>query len=427
MIREDKAAIASRDAEHVLIVGGGIIGAACAYYLVQAGRRVTIIERDEFGNACSHGNCGYISPSHVPPLCRPGAISKTVKSLFDPDAPFRVKPSLNLSLLRWLWQFTRRCNRRDMMIGGAARHTLLQSSAMIYRQLIADRELEGCEWQTRGLLFVFDTEKERAHFSPLAKLVDEEFGVGATWYDGDQLVALEPALKPGLVGAFHYEGDAHLRPDRLVAAWRERLTRAGVEIHEQCSLENFVREGGKARAVVTSQGEMSADAFIVATGAWSPHWNKALGCNLPIQPGKGLSITMPKPRICPKYPMLLEECRVGVTPFESGYRLGSTMEFTGYDERINRRRLNLLSKGAKRYLVDPVCEPIEEEWFGFRPMSCDGAPIIDRSPAMANVMIAAGHSMLGMSMSPATGKLVTEMLTGAKPHVDPLPYRLSRF
>ncbi len=418
---------ASHEVEHILIVGGGVIGAACAYYLAQTGRRVTIIDRDEFGKGSSHGNCGFISPSHVPPLCRPGAISKTFKSLFNPDSSFRIKPSLRPSMLRWLWQFLRRCNQRDMLTGAAARHALLQSSASLYRQLIAEGILEGCEWETEGLLFVFETEKERDYFAPLANLVREEFGVGANWLDGDQLVAMEPALRPGLTGAYHYQDDAHLRPDRLLAAWRDRLNKVGVEIIEQCAFQGFADEQGRAKAVFTSKGEIQADAFVVAMGAWSPQWNKALGCKLPIQPGKGLSVTMPRPRICPKYPMILEECHVGVTPFASGYRLGSTMEFAGYDERINRRRLALLRKGAERYLVEPTCEPIEEEWCGFRPMSCDGAPIIDRSPTMANVMIAAGHSMLGVSMSPATGKLVTEMLTGTTPHVDPHPYRLSRF
>ena len=200
-----------------------------------------------------------------------------------------------------------------------------------------------------------------------------------------------------------------------------------MSIHENCELRRFVSENGRARAVETSEGEMAADAFVVATGAWSPQWNDALGCRLPIQPGKGLSVTMPRPEVCPKYPMILEERHVGVTPFMSGYRLGSTMEFTGYDEKINRRRLNLLSQGAAEYMIDMNYGPVEEEWYGFRPMSCDGAPIIDRSPALSNVVIAAGHSMLGVSMSPATGKLVAEMLTGEEPHLDIRPYRVGRF
>ena len=172
---------------------------------------------------------------------------------------------------------------------------------------------------------------------------------------------------------------------------------------------------------------MAADHFVIATGAWAPLLNRELGCRVPIQPGKGYSMTMPRPRLCPAHPLILEEHRVAVTPMRSGYRLGSTMEFAGYDTRLDRRRLELLRAGARHYLHEPYGEPVEEEWFGWRPMTYDSMPIIDRSPAMANVLIAAGHNMLGMSMAPATGKLVAELLSGTPPHVDPAPYSLTRF
>jgi D-amino-acid dehydrogenase len=112
---------------------------------------------------------------------------------------------------------------------------------------------------------------------------------------------------------------------------------------------------------------------------------------------------------------------------QSGYRLGSTMEFAGYDASLNRRRLELLLQGASHYLHEPYCEPIEEEWFGWRPMTYDGMPIIGRSPALSNVVIAAGHNMLGLSMAPATGKLVAEILDGTPAHIDPAPYAVTRF
>jgi D-amino-acid dehydrogenase len=180
--------------------------------------------------------------------------------------------------------------------------------------------------------------------------------------------------------------------------------------------------------VATSQGELSAEAFVLAAGAWTPLVGKQLGCRLPIQPGKGYSLTMARPGRCPVFPLLFEEHRVAVTPMRSGYRLGSTMEFAGYDATLNRRRLDLLRQGASHYLHEPFCEPVEEEWYGWRPMTYDGKPIIDRSPRLPNVLIAAGHNMLGLSMAPATGKLVAEILGGdAAPHIDPAPYALSRF
>jgi D-amino-acid dehydrogenase len=167
--------------------------------------------------------------------------------------------------------------------------------------------------------------------------------------------------------------------------------------------------------------------FVVATGAWTPLLKLDLGCRIPIQPGKGYSMTMARPARCPKLPMLFEEHRVGVTPMQSGYRLGSIMEFAGYDPRLNRRRLRLLTEGAKHYLHEPTAEPVVEEWFGWRPMTWDSRPIIGRSPALSNVFLAAGHNMLGLSMAPATGKLIAELANGAAPHVDPAPYSPARF
>ena len=188
-----------------------------------------------------------------------------------------------------------------------------------------------------------------------------------------------------------------------------------------------VAASGRAEGIETSAGKLAADAFVVATGALTPMLNRQLGCTIPIQPGKGYSLTMPRPATCPRIPMIFPETRVAVTPFRSGYRIGSTMEFAGYDASIHRARLQLLKDGAEPYLREPYCEPVQEEWYGWRPMTYDSLPIIDRSPLYENVTIAAGHNMLGLSMAPATGKLDAERLGGEATHIDPAPYRLSRF
>ena len=184
------------------------------------------------------------------------------------------------------------------------------------------------------------------------------------------------------------------------------------------------------RAVVGAdrrKGEMTADLFIVATGAWTPLLNHQLGCRIPIQPGKGYSLTMPRPSVCPQIPLIFPETRVAVTPFQSGYRLGSTMEFAGYDESIRPERLQLLKDGASPISASPTASRSRRQWFGWRPMTYDSLPIIDRSPKYENVLVAAGHNMLGLSMAPATGKLVAEMVNGTTPHIDPKPYRVGRF
>lgn len=410
----------------VVVVGGGVVGACSAYYLARAGWRVTVLDRGEFGMGCSHANCGYVCPSHVLPLAVPGAVWATLKTLFRRSSPLKVRPGTVLANPGWFLGFARKCNRRDMLAAGTAIRALLNSSRSLFAELIEKEQID-CEWETKGLLFVFRSRAALDHYTHTDEVLREQFGLGARRFDADALLALEPALLPGCAGGYLYESDAHLRPDRLMSELRRVLVGLGVEIRENCEVTGFVWENGTAKAVRTTSGEIAADQFVIATGAWTPLLNRELGCRVPIQPGKGYSVTMPRPAVCPTYPLIFEEHRVAVTPFRSGYRLGSTMEFAGYDASLNRSRLSILTDAAKLYLRDPLAEPVQEEWWGWRPMTYDGLPIIDRAPAAGNVLIAAGHNMLGLSMAPATGKLVAELLGGTKPHIDPGPYRLARF
>ena len=328
-------------------------------------------------------------------------------------------------MARWLLAFARRCNRADMLDAGHGIQPLLTSSRALYDGLVQDGL--DCEWEARGLLFVFHSRNAMDHYAATDQLLRTEFGMDAQRFDGEAVRDLEPSLRPGLGGGWLYDTDAHLRPDRLMRSWRDRLESRGVAIVERCEVRGFVRDGQRATAVATIDGERTADAFVLAAGAWTPFLNDHLGCRLPIQPGKGYSVTTARPITCPKLPMIFEEHRVAVTPMQSGYRLGSMMEFVGYDDTIAPKRIDYLRQAAGLYLHDPVGTPVEETWYGWRPMTPDGLPIIGRSPAMENVHIAAGHNMLGLSMAPATGKLVAELLDGRPPHLDPKPYSPARF
>jgi D-amino-acid dehydrogenase len=428
----------------VVVVGGGVIGAACAYYLRHAGREVTLIDQGEFGRGCSHGNCGFVCPSHVLPLAGPGAIWGTLKTLLSRNSPLKVRWRLDPAMWSWFWRFARRCNERDMLAAGHAIQALLASSRSLYDELLKST-LTDVEWDTQGLLFVFRTPDAMEHYAHTDRLMRDEFDVGATRYDGSALTELEPALKPDLAGAWHYETDGHLRPDKLMTAWRRVLEAhdvemrehgpelrglvpayKAVEIREHCELLDLVAEGRLARRLVTSQGDIAADQVVIATGAWTPRLRRLLRCPIPIQPGKGYSLTMPRPSICPRIPLIFEEHRVAITPMQSAYRIGSTMEFAGYDASLNPDRLRLLRDGAAIYLREPLSDPLLESWWGWRPMTPDSLPLIGRLPLLDNVYLAAGHGMLGVSMSPATGQLVAELLTGQTPHVDPNPYALGR-
>ncbi|MEM8709602.1 MAG: FAD-dependent oxidoreductase [Planctomycetota bacterium] len=431
MAQADRVKPAS-SGDHVAVIGGGVIGGMSAWYLAKAGYQVTVIDRDQFGAACSHGNCGYVCPSHILPLCQPGAVTKTVRAMMRRNSPFAIKPRFSRSWLSWFWNFARSCNERDMMETARGTHALLQSSLALYRELVTGEGVE-CEWQERGLVFVYDDPKGFEGYAETDRLLREEFGVGATAYGPDEAVALEPALKPGIAGAWHYEGDCHLRPDKLLTELRARLEAMGVAFIESTTVEGF--EGGgsgtaarvRGRDGIGAKTSLAADQFVVATGAMTPFLNDHLGVNVPIEPGKGYSITMPRPGRMPSHPLIFEDSHVAVTPMETGYRIGSTMEFVGYNTAIHPKRLGLLTEAAEKYLVDPFGGEVTETWFGWRPMTWDGRPIIDRSPAHRNVWIAAGHSMLGLSLATGTGRLVAELIGGEDPHVDPGPFRVTRF
>jgi D-amino-acid dehydrogenase len=416
----------SPSTRRAVVIGGGIVGTACAYFLAKGDWRVTVIDRGPFGAGSSWGNCGLVCPSHVLPLAEPGAIRRTIPALFQKNAPFAIRPRLDPALWSWLLHFARRCNDHDMKEAGKGIQALLESSMELYRSIV-EREALDCEWESRGLLFAYRSAEELDAYAGTDRLLRESFHCPARRLDGPALIELEPALRPGLAGGWYYEDDAHVRPDRLLQSWRRVLEASGVEIREGCALRGFLGPAGRASAVATEQGEIPAEAFVVATGAWTPFLNRDLGCRIPIQPGKGYSLTMRRPKTCPAIPIIFPETRVVATPFQSGYRLGSTMEFAGYDTSIDPKRIQLLRDGAAPYLLEPYDEPIEEPWYGWRPMTYDGLPIIDRSPIRENVLIAAGHNMLGLSMAPATGKLVAELLDGHQPHIDPAPYRAGRF
>lgn len=410
----------------IIVVGGGVVGAACAHYLAASGASVTLIERSTIGSGCSHGNCGYVCPSHVLPLAGPGVIGKTLATLFRRDSALAIRWRLDPHLWSWLIRFALRCNQRAMMESARALQSLLNSSRTLYGELFRTGQLDA-EWEERGMLFVFRTPKEMDHYAHTDHLLRTEFDMPATRYDGAALTELEPALKPGLAGAWLYPRDAHLRPDRLMDSWKSLLTRQGVELREHCELTGLDHQGGVARAVKTSQGVLPADQIVIATGAWTPLLARHLGRRLPIVPGKGYSITMARPTRCPRYPIIFEEDRVAITPMQTGYRIGSTMEFAGHDETLNRRRLAILLRAARLYLHEPEAEPVNEEWWGWRPMVADGKPILGHLPGWANVHAATGHGMLGVAMATGSGRLIAELLTGKTPHVDPAPYAASRF
>ncbi len=415
----------SEAASDVLILGAGVIGLSCALHLLESGRSVRVLERGRIGAATSHGNCGTITPSHAPPLASPATLRKGLKWMLRPDAPLYIKPRWDPQLASWLLHFAGRCNDRDRRASALAKGALLQHSRELLEGLVRRHRLD-CEFETRGLRYVYREASALQHdVADLAELA--ELGIASSVLDSAQLAHAEPALKPGMAGAIHFPGDAHLRPDRYTAELARVVRELGGVIEEGNEANGLLESRGRVSGVQTAFGPRPAALVLVCLGPWSSPWLKPAGLKLPIQPGKGYSITWSRPALAPSVPLVLREQSVCVTAWDSGFRLGSTMEFSGYDGSLNRLRLAALEKSAAQYLHHPVGPERREEWFGWRPMTFDDLPLIGPAPALDGLWLATGHGMMGMGMSAATGRLLADLVNKAEPCIDPAPYRADRF
>ncbi len=409
----------------VVVLGGGVIGLSCALYLLRAGRSVTVLEQGTAGGAASHGNCGTITPSHAMPLAMPGMIAQGLRWLLKPDAPFRIAPRLDFALFEWLLQFAHRCNWADFKRITAIKAPLLRLSRQALEELIRDENLE-CEFQATGTLNVYRDARafEKSRWLPQALT---ECGLPVEILDGAQCRQLEPALNDSIVGGYRNPLDAYLRPDSYAAELARAVRAKGGQIVESTKISGMRLDKDRIAAIATDRGEYAGRDVVLALGAWSPLMARQLDLRIPIQPGKGYSITYSRPQNCPRIPLALKERAVCVTAWNSGYRLGSTMEFAGYDESLNRTRLDALKLGAAEYLHEPEGPRVMEEWYGWRPMTYDDLPILGRAQRVQNLVLATGHGMLGVTMSAATGLLVSELICAQPLSLNLAPFSPGRF
>jgi D-amino-acid dehydrogenase len=415
----------SEAAPDALILGAGAVGLSCALHLLESGRSVRILERGRVGAATSHGNCGTITPSHAPPLASPATLLKGLKWMLQPDAPLYIKPRMDPGLVSWLLHFAGRCNERDRRASAAAKGALLALSRQLLQELVKRHGLD-CEFQTRGLRYVYRDPAAMEHdCAELEQL--SELGIESSLLSSSQLERVEPALKPGLAGAIHFPGDAHLRPDRYTAELARVVRSLGGVIEEGNEANGLLLARGEVAGAQSAFGPRPAANVVVCLGPWSAPWLKPYRLKLPIQPGKGYSITWSRPALAPTVPLVLREQSVCVTAWDSGFRLGSTMEFSGYDGSLNRVRLEALERAAAQYLHHPSGPERREEWFGWRPMTYDDLPIIGPAPGLDGLWLATGHGMMGMGMSTATGRLLAELIGNTEPCINPTAYRADRF
>ncbi|HET8818793.1 MAG TPA: FAD-dependent oxidoreductase [Xanthomonadaceae bacterium] len=415
------------DREDVLVIGAGAVGLAAAVALLEDGRGVRVVDAGRIGGGSSHGNCGTITPSHAPPLAAPGMVLRALRMMLTPDAPLYVRPGVDLPLWRWLLRFAVRCNVRDWEASARAKSSMLNDSRDRLARWVRDHAID-CEFRETGEDYVFRDPRNFAHDQRELPFL-RELGIDAEVIDGADYERQEPAVLPGVAGAIRFPGDAALRPDRYVAGLARVVRARGGVIDEQREVRGL-REEGDVLVAETAAGPLAARAVVLATGAWSPRLARQVGVGWlrgVMQPGKGYSITYDRPGRVPRRPLVLRERSVCVTSWADGFRLGSTMEFSGFDESLNAKRLGALERGAREYLHQPVGPRVRERWYGWRPMSCDDVPIIGRAPGHGRLWLSTGHGMMGIGMSAGSAQLLADLMAGRSPDIDPAPFAPGRF
>ena len=410
----------------VVIVGGGVIGCACAYFLTGRGVSVTVIEKGEVGHGCSYGNAGWIVPSHSLPLPMPGTLRQATRWLFQPDSPLYIKPRLDLDLIRWLTRFLSCATHRHLrhavpVLAGLSRHSL-----DLFQDFVAAHGAEPIHFRQAGLLFACNSQKGLVKAREELEVV-REAGVSGRELDADELRNKQPALTGPLTGGVWYESEAHAEPLATVEKLAELAARQGASIVPHTEVLNAETSSNTIKALHTSRGRIEGDRFVFAAGSWTPGLVSSLKLRVPIQAGKGYALIVEpfSPQLT--IPTALVEKRIGLTPRDGSVRLAGTMELAGLDESITPRRVEAIIRGAREFVNLPDPPKIHETWRGLRPCTPDGIPVIGPPKGWNNLVIAAGHAMLGLTMSMATGEMVADLCTGATPALDPAPFRPSRF
>jgi len=401
----------------ILIVGGGVIGMCTAYYALRKDLRVTIVERGPPDHdCCSLGNAGIIVPSHFVPLAAPGMVGLGLRMLPNPASPFFIKPRLSPELFRWLWLFCRAANPGHVLRSAPLIRDLSLASRACYEEL---SQLPGEDFglTKKGLLLLCKTKHHLHEEIKTARLA------GKLGLSSEVLTQAQASQNAGIpldiAGGVHYPVDCHLTPQRFLAAMTETVAKLGGTFSWSTPARGWKVSRGRILALQTERGEMPADEYVLAAGAWSPDLVRGLHLRLPIQAGKGYSITLPSPRYLPALPTILTEARIAVTPMGQSLRFGGTMELAGLDDSINPIRARAIIEAIPKYLPDFGPDDFRDVpvWRGLRPCTPDGLPYLGRVGRYRNLSVAAGHAMLGVSLGPISGKLLSEILAGDKPSI----------
>lgn len=404
--------------KNILIIGGGIIGLCCAYYLRKEGHQVTVIDQSDFKQGASFVNAGYITPSHIIPLAAPGMISKGIKWMFNSASPFYIKPRWDTDFFRWAWYFHKSSTREKVAKAVPVIKDINIISRALYSDMLASGDLGDFHWEQKGLLMLYKTDKaaeEELHVAELAKAQ----GLEVEHLNSKELQELEPEVDIAAKGGIYYKCDAHSTPTEIMPKLINWLKTNGVILKSNEVVQRVSTQGGKLKQVQTNTSAYSADEVVVAAGSWSQELAKKLHLNLWVQAGKGYRIDVHRPAKI-TIPAILIEAKVAMTPMNGFTRFAGTMEFSGINTIIRPQRVEAISQAAKAYYpaVEIQSQEKQEAKSGLRPVSPDGLPYIGKSHKYSNVTFATAHAMMGWSLGPATGKLVSELISDHKVSMD---------
>ena len=394
----------------VAVVGGGVVGLACAWELRRRGADVVVLERGAVGAGVSRGNTGWVSPSLTYPLPAPGMVREGLRQLVTRGEAFVLRPSLDPGFVRWLWSFRRNCSPARFDAGvrallGLNRRTLELFDA--YREAGIEFEMHAT-----GLVVAARTpgglELYRRTFRRLRELgytggdIDE--------LDGAALAALEPALARGAVTAgLHARVDRFVRPEELTAGLAARLRADGVEIREDCELRGLERRNGDWR-LDTGEGPVTADRVVVAAGLPTAPLLRRLGVRVPLLGARGYSVTVAGRGTPPRHALYLAEAKLGLSPFAGGVRIAGVFELGAREAAGSAAVGERLLRAAAPYLDGwrPEAGGPVEAWAGLRPATPDGLPLI--GAVRDGLYLATGHGMLGVTLAPATADLLAPLV-----------------
>jgi len=411
----------------IVVVGGGIVGLGSAYELVRDGHDVTVLEARAAGSGASHGNAAKIAMAEATPVPAPGMVLQGLKWMLNADSPLYVRPSLSPPFLRFMFTMARHCNEGDFRHGLKVHLEMASTCAEILDEW-ADDGL-SFEMHRQGTLLVF---ADRESFEHRVALDDAfaPFGIVPELLDADALHDRAPCLSERARQALFFADDRQVEPDSLTGALAKRLREMGAQVREHTCVLGFEQAGTRAAAVLTDAGRLACDQVVLAAGVWTGQLAAQLGNPLPIGPGKGYSVDYFPSPVALGTSLTFEDAHVAVTPLNGRLRLAGTMEFAGFDTRVNARRVAAVKRAAARGFRDwDEAAPHAEPWAGLRPMTADGLPIVGRLRPQSNVLVASGHGMLGLTLAPSTAKTVRDLARDvASGRPSPLtPYGPERF